>query len=224
MKYLKLLPAVVFFLIAGPVFAKTATPSATPAISATPSATSDSTVQNNLETRFKNIVQQNLSTTEAELQAKINQQSIVGYAGKVTSISNNSISFDSSGEIFQVATFDNTVIVNANQKVKLSSIAIGDKLIVIGTLNSKNNLLDAKRIVIVKTPDSTDRPTVYVGKISTPDTKKGTLSFQTAQSTIKMILSKKANLKITDLKDGANAVVIVRTQDAGLVITKIKIL
>ena len=224
MKYLKLLPAIIFFLITGPVFAKTATPSATPTILATPSATSDSTVQNNLETRIKNIVQQNLSTTEAELQAKINQQSIVGYAGRTTSISNNSISFDSSGEIFQVATSDNTVIVNANQKVKFSSIAIGDKLIVIGILNSKNNLLDAKRIVIVKAGDSTDHPTVYVRKISNPDTKKSTLSFQTTQSTIKMILSKKANLKITDLKDGSNAVVIVRTQDAGLVITKIKIL
>lgn len=206
--------------------AKTSTPSATTATS-TPSAQvspSDNDINQNLTERIKNITQEKLSSAEAQIKEKINQLSLVGYAGKVTSVTANSLTIDSNSEIFQIATDDTTSVVNAGQKIKLSSVAIGDKIIVIGTINAKRDVIAAKRIVEVKTDTSADKPEVYFGTIQTIDVKKKTIVLKTNTDGQTLILSKKANLKIDDLSTGKNVLVIVRTQDAGKVIMKVKIL
>ena len=220
MKNIALIFIALFLLLPTPVFAITSTASATPS---TPTPTTLPSDASNLETKIQNYVQQNLATAEAKIKEKVNQLNLVGYVGKVTSISNSSVTINSEGELFQVVTTDNTAIVNGNQKIKLSSIAIGDNLIVIGTLNTKNNILDAKRIVEIDVT-VTDYPVVYVGKITTVDVKKNIVTLQTSQNILKLILSKKANLKIIDFTLNGNVVTITHVQDAGIVITKAKIL
>ena len=71
-----------------PAYAITATPSATPTVTVTPS---DNQVNSNLQDRIRNMVQQNVSTTEAKLKEKLNELSLVGYAGKVTAVANSNL-------------------------------------------------------------------------------------------------------------------------------------
>lgn len=213
--------ALLFILF--PVFSSSAI-AVTSTSSASTSNTEETEVNTNLQDRIRNMVQQNVSTTEAQIKEKINQLSLVGYTGKVTEVAASNLTIDSAGETFQVTTNDTTAIVNAGKNIKLSAIAIGEKLIVIGTLNTKKDVITAKRIVVVKASEITDKPTIYTGIIQTVDIKKRTVVIKTLDNAVTMILSKKANLKIDEMIAGKSVLVITRIQDAGTVITKVKIL
>lgn len=213
--------ALLFILF--PVFSSSAI-AVTSTSSASTSNTEETEVNTNLQDRIRNMVQQNVSTTEAQIKEKINQLSLVGYTGKVTEVTASNLTIDSDGETFQVTTNDTTTIVNAGKNIKLSTIAIGEKLIVIGTFNTKKDVITAKRIVVVKASEVTNKPTIYTGIIQTVDIKKRTVVIKSLDKVTTMILSKKANLKIEEIVAGKNVLVITRIQDVGTVITKAKIL
>jgi hypothetical protein len=219
------------FIFATPSFAFIATSSATkaivtPSIKISPSVTvtpSDTEIDNNLKDRIKTMVQQNLSTTEAKLKEKLTEMSLVGYAGKVTAVTATNLTIDADGEIYQIATTDTTAMINAGQKIKLSTIAIADKILVIGTMNAKKDVITAKRIIVVKA-STIDVPTIYLGNVKSVDTKKKAIVLTTATDTVTVILSTKANLKLDDFVVGKTAFVITRIQTVGKVITQGKIL
>ena len=198
------------------------------AVSSTPSAQTeeeqaspDSEIRNNLQNRIRNIVQQNLSTTEAELAEKVAQNKLVGYTGIITAISTESITVKFNGDIFQVSTGEKTTYYKAGQNAKFTSLAIGDKAIVIGLL-PKADILDAKRIVVIKdTPSSL--PQVIFGTIKTVNTKTRIITISSGETENEMIISRKANLSVSDFEEGKKAVVIVRDQNGDSVITQAKV-
>lgn len=198
-------------------------PSSTLAVSATPSASptaTQETVEDNVQERLRNIIQEKLSTTEAQLREKIGQLSLVGFVGKFTAISSESLTFQSNGDTLQVKTTDKTTY-NKNGVVKLSSIAIGDKAIVIGT-NSLKDIIDAKRIVVVKDTPSVI-PAVISGKIVSSDAKTRTVNIRQQNVDKSLTLSRKANLKIEALVQGKSIIAIYSMQGENPVITTVKV-
>ena len=151
-RFFTILTSAIFLILASPCLAATATTSADNAV-----------VNSNIEDRIKNIVQQNLSTTEALIKERINENSLSGYVGKITNISSMNLTLMSGADTIQVKTSEKTVYSKSNQAVKSSSLAIGDKVIVVGLL-ARNDIIDAKRIVIVKDSIST-LPLILSSKI-----------------------------------------------------------
>lgn len=197
------------------VHAATATPSATP--------TTDQTIDNNLKTRVKEIIQEKLSSSEAEIKQKVGQYTLVGYVGQITSVTSTNLTLESGNETFQVTTDTTTDIINNSEKVKLTSLAIGSRLLVIGSLNSKKDLISAKRIVVTK-EQNTAKAEVYLGTITTLNSKTRTLTLKTDKADINLLLAKKANLAIDELKEGQKLIVIVYPQKEDKVVFKAKIL
>jgi len=210
---------VITFFLSSPSLAVTATPSATP-------TATDKEVSDNLETRIMKLVQQNLSTTEAMLKEKINQSQLVGYVGKISAISTESLTFKTNGDIFQVRVTSGTTYNKNNQASKFPSLAIGDKAIIIGEL-AKKDLLNAKRIIVVKDEPS-EIPTIIKGKIQSQNLKTRTIVVRNTQKDgknkdVEYIVSRKANLKQEAFTPGKNIIGIVHLQTAGLVITLAKV-
>lgn len=187
----------------------------------TPEASQDSTVRRDLETLIQNTVKENLSSTEAELAEKVKENKLVGYVGDITAITAESLTLKSDGEIFQVGITKNTTYSKLNKTVKYDALAIGDKAIVMG-LQPKKDILDAKRIVVVRdTP--TVLPKVLSGEITDIDKAHRTISFKANGTVMPLVLSRHANLYLSDFKVGKKAVVITHSENADLVITLGKI-
>ena len=151
------LPLLLSALFPTSAFAITqATPSATPSISSTPTP--------NIEDKIKLLVKENLSTTEAKLKEKMDLQSLVGYVGTISSISSGVISMDTHGNLMQVSTTDKTTLIKNNVKIKATSLAIGDKMIVIGTL-IKVDIVQSQRIVVIKDEPNLVKTKAVVAKV-----------------------------------------------------------
>lgn len=216
----------IFLFTTTPAFAVTSTSSATTqkiTVTATP-AINEETVNSNLQDRVKEIIQEKLSSSEAQIKDKVSQISLVGYTGKVSAVTSSSITLDTQGEIFQIATTETTQIISANQKIKLSSIAIGDKVIVIGNINVKKDIITAKRIVVIKESTPSEPTKAAMGTIASIDKAKRTFTLKSSKETLSLLLARKANLKIDELVIGKQLFVIIRPQEAGQVVTKAKIL
>lgn len=178
--------------------AATATSSADTATrSATPSQSQD------LQEKIKNLVRENLSATESAVRDRINQKTLVGYSGKIKSINSDHLSI-STGEdtLLQITTDENTEIIKSGAAIKFSSLAISDKTIVIGTI-LKDDIIIAKRIVIVPTPDDSVMTTsTVVSKISSIDIKKKTIGLTINNEEVVYTLTKKSTIKLDDLNTG----------------------
>ena len=194
------------------------------AIDSTSSATSsisDETVRDNLEDRIKNIVKENLSTTEALLKERLNQISLVGYVGHISSISSESLTFQSGQDTFQVKATDKTTYTKSGQVAKFTSLAIKDKAIVIGVI-TKKDIIEAKRIVVVKDETSV-LPTIVAGTIVSLDTKNRKLVINFGDTDKTYIISRRSNLKLENYIPSKSIISVVHDQDAGQVITIAKV-
>jgi hypothetical protein len=197
------------FILARQVAAITATPSATPT--------------QNIEDKYKTIVQENLSSAEAKLKEKVNLQSLVGYVGKITTISSGNLTFESHGNIIQATTATQTAILKNGTTIKISSLAIGDKIIVIGT-SVKEGIVQAKRVTVIKDEPVLVNTTAVVTKIVSIDLKKKTLTLSLSGMDRVLTLSKKSTVKLEGFSAAETILGIVKEYSGGLSISRAKAL
>ncbi len=188
---------------ASPTPTKTATPSATPTekvatIAATPSQTED------IQEKIKSLVKENLTATESNLKEKINQKTLVGYVGYVKSINSGNITLTSKDEsLIQITTDDKTAYIKEAKPGKLTTIAISDKIIVIGTL-LKEDIILAKRIIVIKEDPSAMVSGTIFAKVSSVDAKKKIIGLSIEGKEVLYTLTKKSTIVITDIKPGSS--------------------
>ena len=192
-----------------PVMAITATPSATP----TP----------DIEEKYKLIVQENVSSIAAKLQEKVNLMSLVGYVGKITTISSGNLTVDSHGVLLQVTSTTKTVYLKNNSPIKVTSLAIGDKVIIIGT-SIKDGIVQAKRVSVIKDEPILVKTTAVIAKVVSVDIKKKTLTLTINGADQTLALSKKSTVKLDQLQADQVILGIVKEYDGNLSISRAKTL
>jgi len=194
-------------IFAQPVKAVTATPSATPT--------------QNMEDKIKLLVQENLSTTEAKLKEIVSNQSLVGYVGKITTISSGNLTVESHGNLIQVTSSTKTVYQKDGIAIKVTSLAIGDKVIVIGT-PIKNGIVSSKRVSVIKDEPILVNTTAIVTKVSSVDLKKKALTLSIDDTDQVLTLSKKSTVKLDELKPEQTILGIIKEYNGALSISRAK--
>ncbi|HSV94675.1 MAG TPA: hypothetical protein VLH94_01690 [Spirochaetia bacterium] len=189
------------------------------AVTATPSATPT----HNIEDKIKILVQENLSTTEAKLKEKVNLQTMVGYVGKITTISSGNLTLESQGNLIQATSTTKTTYLKDGSTIKATSLAIGDKIIIIGT-SIKDGIIQAKRISVIKDEPVLVKTTAVVAKISFIDPKKKTLTLFLNGTDQTLTLSKKSTVKLDELKIDQTILGIVKEYEGKLSISRAKVL
>jgi len=194
-------------IVITPVYAEIGTSSASP----TP----------NMEDKIKLLVQENLSTTEAKLKEKVDLQSLVGFVGKITTISSGNLTIDSHGDLIQVTTNTKTAFLKDSSTIKITSLAIGDKIIVIGT-SIKDDIVQAKRVTVIKDEPNLVKTSAIVAKIVKIDLKKRNLTLSINNTDQILTLSKKSNVKLEEYKAGQTIFGIIKEYNGALSISRAK--
>lgn len=194
-------------IVITPVYAEIGTSSASP----TP----------NMEDKIKLLVQENLSTTEAKLKEKVDLQSLVGFVGKITTISSGNLTIDSHGDVIQVTTNTKTAFLKDSSTIKVTSLAIGDKIIVIGT-SIKDDIVQAKRVTVIKDEPNLVKTSAIVAKIVKIDLKKRNLTLSINDTDQILTLSKKSNVKLEEYKAGQTIFGIIKEYNGALSISRAK--
>lgn len=189
------------------------------AVTATPSATPTQ----NIEDKIKTLVKDNLSTTEAKLKEKVNLQALVGYVGKITTISSGNLTLDSQGNLLQATSTTKTAYLKDGAAIKVTSLAIGDKIIIIGT-SVKDDIIQAKRITVIKDEPILVKSSAVVAKIVAVDSKKKTLTLTINDKNEVLTLSKKSTVKLEELKADQTILAIIKEYDGKLSISRAKAL
>jgi hypothetical protein len=197
------------FIFAGQVNAVTATPSATPT--------------ENIEDKYKLIVKENLSSAEAKLKEKLEVQSLVGFVGKITTISSSNLTLDSHGNLLQVTTSTKTAFLKDSSTIKITSLAIGDKVIIIGT-SVKDGIVQAKRISVIKDEPILVHTSVVVSKTVSIDLKKKIITLTIDGTDQPLTLSKKSTVKLADFQAGQTILGIIKEYNGALSISRAKAL
>ncbi len=199
-----------FSLTSGSVFAtETTTPPASPSSATT------------MQDKIRLLVEENLSTTEAKLKEKIDLQSLVGFAGSVKSVGSNNLTLDSHNNLIQVTISASTTIQKDGKAIKLSSIALGDKIIVIGTL-VKDDIIQAKKVSFNKQEPSLVTTTTVITDIVSLNTTKKTITLSLGNSEQTLTLSKKSTVKLSDLQPGQKIFAIIKEYDGKLFLSAAK--
>lgn len=182
-----ILLATIFLLNSIATLAAESTPSATPTIEAVE--------------KIKNIVKENLQNTEETV---TKQASNIGLSGIVKTIGSKSITLETDKDIFQIAISDETIISKDNKDIKTSSIAIGDKLLVIGQQVNNEDVLNAKivNVLSVIKEEEIVISKAEIATISKIDIKKKTFILTINGVETSYTLSKKNNVKLDEFSDG----------------------
>ena len=190
------------------------------AVTTTPTATHSATTTTDMAAQVKALVQENISTTEAQLKQKVDLQTLVGYVGKITTIGSNNLTVDSQGNLLQITTDSQSTYVKAGSNVKLTSLAIGDKIILIGT-SIKDDIILAKKISVVAVDTSEQViTTAIISKISLIDLKKKTLTLNLNGTDQVLTLSKKSTVKLETLSAGQTILGIIKSYQSKLSISR----
>lgn len=199
MKKITLLLLVYLFILVPTTLGATSTPSASP------------TTQNNQIDKLKSIVQEYTATTEASLQKEIISKSLYGYVGKVKSVGTKNLTLEVNNDLLQVSITPNTSITKSGSEIKTTSIALADKLLVIGT-KTKEDVLEAKQITYVteEKPENIVITKSYVTSFKNIDLKKKTFTLNIDSEDLPFTLSKKSTVKLEDFKDGDRIIAITK--------------
>ena len=188
------------------------------AVESTPSAE-----PTNMEDRIKTLVKENISTTEAKLKEKVDLQSLVGYVGKIKTIGSDNLTVDSYGTLIQVKTTAKTVFQKDSSVIKMTSLAIGDKVILIGT-SVKNDIIQAKKISIIKDEPVLVKTSAIVAQVVSVDIKKKTITLNIGNSEQTLTLSKKSTVKLDGIKASDTILGIIKEYEGKLSISRAKVL
>lgn len=163
------------------------------------------------------------------------------YIGSITDIAEDTLQITkidftgngTNGEIVQVSVSeDDTDYVDTsgdgNKTIKFDDVAIGDFIIAMG-ITDKNDVLEARRILITDTIEPTDR-SITLGKITKVDEVEDTLTIDSASGEIIAITDKNTDLltniggenetiDFTELERG-NSIIIITTPDEGEIVAR----
>lgn len=173
--------------------------------------------------QVKTMVQENLATTEAKLKEKLDLQSLVGFVGKITTISSGNITLDSHDNLLQVTTSAKTAFLKNGLAIKITSLAIDDKIIIIGT-SIKDGIVQAKRITVIKDEPVLVKTTAAVAKIVSVDLKKKTITLTLGGENQILTPSKKSTVKLEELQTDQTILAIIKEYNGALSISRAKVL
>jgi len=198
---------------------KVAIPSATPTEAiVTPSQAQD------IQEKIKTLVKENLNATESTLKERINQQTLTGFVGLIQSINSGNLSINTKESVVLQITTDEKTIINKNGKgIKFSSLAISDKVIVIGTL-LKEDIILAKRVMVIPDEPVLVVSDTIVAKVSTVDIKKKLIGLTINNHEVVYGLTKKSIIKINDLKVGVTIFAITKKYEGKNLLSRAKVL
>jgi hypothetical protein len=189
------------------------------AVTSTPSAVPTQDLKEKIEL----LVQENLSTTEAKLREKVNLQALVGFVGKIATIGSGNFTLDSKGSLLQVTTTAQSVFLKNGSAIKITSLAIGDKIIVIGT-SIKDGIIQAKRVTVIVDEPVLVKTTAVVAKVVSIDLKKKTITLTLEGTNQILTLSKKSTVKLETLQAGQTIFGIIKEYNGALSISRAKAL
>lgn len=208
--------ALLFLISFTPSYATTATPASE--TTATPSGAQD------LQEKIKKMVEENLSATESNLKEKINLQTLVGYVGTIKSVSSGNLTVDTKdSSLIQITTAEKTTIVKSGAASKLTSLALADKIIVIGTLIKDDIILAKKISVIVDEPNPVTTSTL-VAQISSLDLKKKTLGLNINNTEVIYSLTKKSTIKLEEFEVGQTIFAIAKKYEGKNFLSRAKVI
>ena len=127
---------------------------------ATDSGTSDAEIEDSLQERIKNTVQENIDQAEDSIRQKLEEKLLLGYTGTITNIKENIITADTSNNLYQIIFDEDTVVVRKGNNIKPEALSIDEDIIIMGYLSS-DDILTARRIVTTNiTPPDNIRQTL----------------------------------------------------------------
>ena len=106
-------------------------------------ATSSDIIKEEVKQRLQEIVQD-----------KTRNKKLIGVVGKITDFKLDAITLANNQDSYHISVASTSAIQKDNKPIKISDLAISDRLIVIGYLN-ENNILESRRIVATK-----DKPVI----------------------------------------------------------------
>ncbi|OGD83557.1 hypothetical protein A2572_00420 [Candidatus Collierbacteria bacterium RIFOXYD1_FULL_40_9] len=179
---------ITFFFFATSVLATTATPSAVP------TETID---------KIKNLVKENVTATELDIQKEAAGKSLLGYTGKVKTVGTKNITIETEKDLLQILISEESTIFKGTSQIKTSSIAIGDNLLVYGQKN-EDNVFEGKHLYVLAPLDETNIviSKTRVSTINKIDLKKKTFTLIIDGQETNFTLSRKNTVKLEDFKDG----------------------
>jgi hypothetical protein len=83
------------------------------------------------------------------IQGVLKSKRLIGVVGKITDFKLDAITLVNSIDSYHVSVATNSAILKENKSVKISDLAISDRLIVIGYMGD-NNVLESRRIIVTK--------------------------------------------------------------------------
>ena len=194
-----------------------------PARAVTPTSPAPTAASGDMVDQVKTMVQENLATTEAKLKEKLDLQSLVGFVGKVTTINSGNLTIDSRNNLLQATTSAKTAFIKNGLAIKIASLAIDDKIIIIGT-SIKNDIVQAKRITVIKDEPVLVKTTAVVAKTVSIDLKKKTITLTIGSENQVLTLSKKSTVKLEELEADQTILAIIKEYNGALSISRAKVL
>ena len=200
-----------------PVKAASPTPSTeptdatgTPSGSLTPTTAEDTKVK-----EIRDAIKEKVN----EIKEKIERRA---YVGIISQITDSTITLDNfRGKRRVRITETTTIIGSARKEIKAKDLSVEDKVIALGIV-SDNEILEAKRIIVVLIPKTVPAKRVVIfGSITAVDSKSSSITVTPTKNqdqTIEFKLEKetdlvsqadpKANLKLKDLKESQKVIVV----------------
>ena len=86
---------------------------------ATDSGTSDAEIEDSLQERIKNTVQENIDQAEDSIRQKLEEKLLLGYTGTITNIKENIITADTSNNLYQIIFDEDTVVVRKGNNIRI---------------------------------------------------------------------------------------------------------
>lgn len=190
------------------VFALTATKSASPTATSSGAANEEVIKQNTID-RIQKIIDEKSEKASQALKKR-------AFVGKVSRVTTESLSIETlrGEQNVKVSSKSTVLLFPKMQPLQLSDVEIGGFAIVMGYMNS-DDVLDAKRILVVQTPLFPPKKKVSVGRVI--DLSATTLSLKLRNNDEeKIAVSKKTkylnsqgeSIKRTDIDDNAEVVAI----------------
>jgi len=187
-----------FFIFPQQIFSATPTD--------TPISSSSTEITNSVVEKIKDVVKNNPSPT-------LNQQRLLGLVGTVKSINTETLTLLSkNNSTLQIATDKTSILVSGSKSIKLSDIPVGAKIIVIGHYLNSEDIVFAKRLILVpKSELTTTRSTVF-GTIISVNSKTKTITLTTSENkSADILISTKSTPGLKDFSPDQKLFAIITT-------------
>jgi hypothetical protein len=173
-----LLAILLLCLSTKPLFAISPSPSASPSGDIDPEM-----IKENIKKRIEQVVK---SQTDSDKKK-------IAYLGTLSSETTNSFTIETTqGGVKQASTSAYTTFIdvaNKNKEVKFEDVSLGDYVAALGFLNEDTEVLDARRILVLRaTPDKPAKKSFY-GTIEKIDAKKSTITIINAKQNLTKVFS-----------------------------------